>query len=82
MVTSGSKPCRCLLCEKEAIPSRQPTEECIHVLTGSLRVELESVSYVLNAGDSITFDGMAIRCLTVIGDQKTEYLSFSIPLFV
>jgi transcriptional regulator with XRE-family HTH domain len=68
--------------DQEVIPSRQPTEECIHVLEGCLRVELESSSYILDAGDSITFDGMAIRRLAVVGDQKTEYLSFSTPPFV
>ena len=66
----------------EVIPSRKPTEECIHVLEGCLRVELESSSYILDAGDSITFDGMAIRRLAVVGDDKTEYLSFSTPPFV
>lgn len=65
--------------DHEVVPSRLPTEECIHVLTGHLRVELETTSYTLDCGDSITFDGINLRRLTVIGEQETVYLSFSTP---
>jgi len=63
----------------EAISPRQSTEECIYVIQGGLRVELEDASYVIEAGDSITFDGLALRCLAVAGDRETVYLSFSTP---
>jgi len=67
---------------EETVPSRRPTEECIIVLKGRLKIELESGSCVLNEGDSITFDGMDIRRLTALGDQETAYLSFSTPPYV
>lgn len=62
-----------------AISPRQSTEECIYVIQGGLRVELEDASYIIEAGDSITFDGLALRCLAVAGDRETVYLSFSTP---
>ena len=68
--------------EQETVPSRQPTEECIIVLKGALEIDLESSSHVLNAGDSITFDGMTISQLSAISDQETVYLSFSTPPYV
>ena len=65
--------------DHEVVPSRLPTEECIYVLQGCLKVELETASYRLDTGDSITFDGMTLRRLAVVGDQETVYLSFSTP---
>lgn len=64
----------------DAVPPSQSTEECIYVIQGSLRVELEDDGYVIEAGDSITFDGLALRCLAVAGNRETVYLSFSTPL--
>lgn len=68
--------------DQEVIPARQTTEECIHVLEGCLLVVLADASYTLNIGDSLTFDGMSLQRLTVIGDKTTVYLSFSTPPFV
>ena len=65
--------------DHEVVPSRLPTQECIHVLKGCLRVELKTAGYILDTGDSITFDGMNLCRLTVIGEQETKYLSFSTP---
>ncbi len=65
--------------DHEVAPSRLPTEECIYVLQGCLKVELEAACYTLDTGDSITFDGMTLRRLAVVGDQETVYLSFSTP---
>lgn len=65
--------------DHEVVPSRLPTQECIHVVKGRLRVELEAASYLLDTGDSITFDGMKLRRLTVVGERETVYLSFSTP---
>jgi hypothetical protein len=38
---------------------------------------LEAAGYILDTGDSITFDGMNLRRLAVSGEQETVYLSFS-----
>lgn len=65
--------------EQDVVLARQSTEECIHVIKGCLEVVLESESHALDAGDSITFDGVQLRRLVVIGDQETTYISFSTP---
>lgn len=65
--------------DHEVVPSRLPTQECIHVLKGCLRVELKAAGYLLYTGDSITFDGMDLRRLAVVDEQETAYLSFSTP---
>jgi len=67
---------------EKTVPSRQPTQECITVLVGKLKIDLESSSCVLDEGDSITFNGMDIRRLTALGDQELTYLSFSTPPYV
>jgi transcriptional regulator with XRE-family HTH domain len=64
---------------RDALSPGQSTEECIYVIRGSLRVELEDGGYVIETGDSITFDGLALRCLAVAGDRETVYLAFSTP---
>jgi transcriptional regulator with XRE-family HTH domain len=63
--------------DHDVIPARLPTQECIHILKGCLWVELEAAGYILDTGDSITFDGMNLRRLAVSGEQETVYLSFS-----
>lgn len=68
--------------DHEAVPSTRPTEECIYVVEGCLRVELETASHEIEMGDSLTFDGMTLRRLATVGDRATVYLSFSTPPFV
>ena len=63
----------------DAVSPARSTEECIYVIEGRLRVELEDAAYVLDPGDSITFDGLSLRRLAAIGDRETVYLSFSTP---
>lgn len=46
-----------------ARPLREPTEECIIVLSGSLDVGLETEEYALGPGDSIYFEGHQLRKL-------------------
>lgn len=63
----------------DAVAPAQSTEECIYVIEGRLRVELDDTAYVLDPGDSITFDGLSLRRLAVVGDRETVYISFSTP---
>ena len=88
MISPGSENPRKLLAflgrcqpgfEQGVVLARQSTEECIHVIEGCLEVMLEGESHVLEAGDSITFDGIQLRRLAVMGDQETIYISFSTP---
>jgi transcriptional regulator with XRE-family HTH domain len=46
-----------------ARPLRQPTEEWIYVLSGTLRVGLDTEEYVLQPGDTIIFEGSQLRLL-------------------
>jgi transcriptional regulator with XRE-family HTH domain len=62
-----------------ALPLSQPTEECILVLGGRLRVELEDATYELETGDSIYFEGILLRRLQSIGSEKLVFLSAITP---
>ena len=50
-------------------------EECTLVLRGRLRLEVGSESYVLEAGDSVGWDGNLPHRLTSIGDEPLEVIS-------
>lgn len=46
-----------------------PTEECLHVLSGTMKIEFGADSYTLNAGDSVTCDGMALVSIMSVNDE-------------
>ena len=48
---------------KLARPLREPTEEFIYMLSGSLSVGLDTGEHTLNPGDSIYFEGRSLRKL-------------------
>jgi|TARA_B100001964_G_scaffold139652_1_gene153962 transcriptional regulator with XRE-family HTH domain len=59
---------------------REPTEECIYVLTGSLLIGLDSGEYILNPGDSIYFDGVLLHKLAnACDDEETTWISVVTP---
>lgn len=60
-------------------PLREPTEECILVLSGALAIELETGLYTLNPGDSICFDGVLLRSLRNASDGETVWISMLTP---
>jgi transcriptional regulator with XRE-family HTH domain len=49
---------------------REPTEELIYVLSGSLCVGLDSEEHTLHAGDSIYFEGVALRKLACASKKQ------------
>ena len=57
----------------------QPTEECIVVLEGKLEIHLEDGSYQLGPGDSIYFEGVLLRELRSIGEEKLVFISAITP---
>lgn len=57
----------------------QHTEECIYVLEGELEVELSDERYVLQAGDTIYFEGPLLRRLSGRGDKTVRYLAIITP---
>jgi transcriptional regulator with XRE-family HTH domain len=57
----------------------QQTEECIYVLQGLLEVTLGAEVYLLEAGDTIYFEGPMLQNLAVRGREKVRYLSAITP---
>jgi transcriptional regulator with XRE-family HTH domain len=62
-----------------AHPLPYPTEECILVLEGSLCVTLSETEYVLEAGDSIYFEGSCLCGLSATGDEPAVFVSAMTP---
>ncbi|MDR3576158.1 MAG: XRE family transcriptional regulator [Anaerolineaceae bacterium] len=58
---------------------REPTEECIFVLAGTLTIELESGRYELNKHDSIYFEGMKLRKLANNSSEEAVWISIITP---
>lgn len=56
-----------------------PTEECVWVLEGKLRVQLDETVYDLNAGDSIYFEGQRLRLMAAVGNQDAVFMSALTP---
>ncbi len=62
-----------------AQPLTQPTEECILVLEGALLVKLNGNEYLLEAGDSIYFEGSNLTSMVVSGDEPAVFVSAMTP---
>lgn len=62
-----------------ANPLPHPTEECILVLAGRLRVVLDENEYILETGDSIYFEGSRLRGMYALGDGPVEFISAMTP---
>ncbi len=59
---------------------REPTEECIYVLSGKLRIGLESGEYDLDTGDSIYFEGTRLKSIANgSGSEMVEWISIITP---
>jgi len=65
---------------KETRPLRQPTEEFIYVISGSLRMSLDIGEYTLNPGDSIYFEGRQLKRLSCESEnQDAVWISVITP---
>ncbi len=62
-----------------AQPLREPTEQFIYVLAGSLHIELNRADSVLECGDAITFDGTTVKRFSCVGSQETTWLCMITP---
>lgn len=60
-------------------PLREPTEEWILVVSGHLKVGLEDGDYILAPGDSIYFEGYALRELVCAGAEEAVWISVITP---
>lgn len=55
------------------------TEECIFMLEGKLKVQLEDKIYILEPGDSIYFEGKSLRFLQSVGEEELVIISMITP---
>lgn len=62
-----------------AQPLREPTEQFIYVLSGSLRIDLSRTHSVLECGDAITFDGTTVKRFACAGNRTTTWLCMITP---
>jgi transcriptional regulator with XRE-family HTH domain len=56
-----------------------PTEEFILVLSGALKVVLGEEHYVLETGDSVYFEGQALKELSCASPEKVTWISVITP---
>ena len=54
-------------------------EECIHVLSGSLEAFVDGERFVLDEGDSITYDSGRPHCVRNLNDKKVTALAAVTP---
>jgi quercetin dioxygenase-like cupin family protein len=62
-----------------ARPPQMDTEECLFVLQGTIRVVLNDQEYVLNKGDSIYIQGVALREISAMGEGEAVFFSAITP---
>lgn len=55
------------------------TEECIIVLHGKLKVQLNDQLYTLEPDDSIYFEGKSLRLLQSVGEEELVFISAITP---
>lgn len=58
---------------------REPTEEFVFVLSGTLFVGLDYGDFILNAGDSIYFEGERLRKLVCASEEEATWISVITP---
>jgi transcriptional regulator with XRE-family HTH domain len=62
----------------DAEPLRVPPEECIYVLSGSLKVALDQ-DCILNPGDSICFQGSSLKGYACVSEVETSWIAIITP---
>ncbi len=65
--------------ENVARPLREPTEECIYVLSGALCVGLDTDEYILYSGDTTYFEGALLRKLACASNEEVVWISIITP---
>jgi hypothetical protein len=60
-------------------PLSEPTEECLVVLSGKLRLTLAGQTYDLEPGDSAYFEGRDLESMYVISPGEASYISAITP---
>jgi transcriptional regulator with XRE-family HTH domain len=62
-----------------AQPLREPTEQFVFVLGGSLRIDFAHASSVLACGDAIYYDGATVRLFACVGECTTSWICMITP---
>lgn len=65
--------------ENVASRLREPTEEIIYVLTGTLLVDLDQGEYIVNSDESIYFEGQHLIRLVNVANIETIWVSVITP---
>ena len=60
-------------------PLREPTEECIVVMEGTLEITVAGHTYNLEPGDSVYFEGGELEALHVVGSGSARFFSAITP---
>ena len=60
-------------------PLREPTEECIVVMEGTLKITVAGYTYELNPGDSVYFAGTELQELHVVSSGRASFISAITP---
>lgn len=55
------------------------TEEFVHILEGQLEIRLGEDTYLLDAGDSICFEGVMLRDMKPTGNATVRFISVITP---
>lgn len=58
---------------------KHDSEECIYLISGTLRVVLNETEYLLNEGDSIYFHGSTLREINAVGKKEAVFISVITP---
>ena len=56
-----------------------PTEECLHILSGTLSIEFAGETHILQAGDSVTYEGMSLTSLMALGNEELHMIAAVTP---
>lgn len=62
-----------------ARPTVHSSDECIYLMEGRLKVSLQDGEYTLEAGDSISFNGITLREICALDDQEAVFIAAITP---
>jgi transcriptional regulator with XRE-family HTH domain len=62
-----------------AEPLSKPTDELMHVLRGQLSITVDDQTYVLDAGDTISYGGRSLREFAALGNEEVQALCCLTP---
>ncbi|NPV74778.1 MAG: helix-turn-helix transcriptional regulator [Anaerolineae bacterium] len=56
-----------------AQPLKAPTDECIYMIQGSIKIGLDGKDYKLNPGDSVCFKGNSLTGVHCVSDENASW---------